>query len=160
MLSEKKQGRKSPGKMSDAEFDEYISSIGEEPVRAQSGAEPSRLPQESEKDGEEQERSELFEKWDEGIKELTQIIPDFDFAKALQNKSFYIALCRGMSIAGAYLKAKLDSENGKAAPAAKRIPENGVMRAAAGGNTRRNPADMSDKDFGEYIKSIMGKYGV
>lgn len=96
---------------------------------------------------------QIKSRWQSESEELKKVIPDFDFQKAMQNKSFYDNIISGMSVSAAYLAVtKLDAVNN-----AKRrnIVQNGSIKGS-GGKVESNPAAMSDTDFINYINKIKG----
>lgn len=104
---------------------------------------------------EQQKIADIQSRWQRESEDLKAIIPDFDFAKAMQNKTFYENIVNGTSIPTAYLAA-----NRADAPTVKQqrkaIPQNGNMRGAGAGKVEANPAAMSDADFARYIERIKG----
>lgn len=99
--------------------------------------------------------ADIQSRWQRESKDLKAIIHDFDFAEAMQNKTFYEHIVNGASVSTAYLAA-----NKAAAPAVKQqrkaIPQNGNMRGSGAGKVEANPAAMSDADFARYIERIKG----
>lgn len=99
--------------------------------------------------------ADIQSRWQRESEDLKAIIPDFDFAKAMQNKTFYENIVNGTSVPTAYLAA-----NKAAAPAPKQqrraIPQNGNAKGGSAGKVEANPAAMSDADFARYIEKIKG----
>lgn len=99
--------------------------------------------------------ADIQSRWQRESEDLKAIIPDFDFAKAMQNKTFYENIVNGTSVPTAYLAA-----NKAAAPAPKQqrraIPQNGNAKGGSAGKVETNPAAMSDADFARYIEKIKG----
>lgn len=105
----------------------------------------------------EQERvAQIQQKWQTESEELKRIIPDFDFAKAMQNQAFYDNIINGMSVTGAYLAVNRQTAQTEKPKARKPIPQNGNVKGSNAGKAEFNPAAMSDADFARYIEKIRG----
>lgn len=105
----------------------------------------------------EQERvTQIQQKWQTESEELKRIVPDFDFAKAMQNQAFYDSIINGMSVTGAYLAVNRQTAQAEKPKARKPIPQNGNVKGSNAGKAEFNPAAMSDADFARYIEKIRG----
>ena len=101
--------------------------------------------------------AEIQQRWQRESEDLKAIVPDFDFAKAIQNKTFFDNIANGKSVSTAYLAA--NKQNAAAAPKPQRraIAQNGNMKGNAAGKVEANPANMSDAEFRKYIDRIQGR---
>lgn len=99
--------------------------------------------------------AEIQQRWQRESEDLKAIVPDFDFAKAMQNKAFYENIVNGKSVSTAYLAA--NKQNTAAAapkPQRRAIAQNGNMKNAGIGKTETNVDTMSDAEFNRYINRI------
>lgn len=105
----------------------------------------------------EQERvAQIQQKWQNESEELKRIVPDFDFAKAMQNQTFYNNIVNGMSVTGAYLAVNQQTAPIEKPKSRKPIQQNGNVKGGNAGRVESNPASMSDADFARYIERIRG----
>lgn len=98
--------------------------------------------------------ADIQQRWQNESAELQKVVPDFDFAKAMANNTFYDSIVNGMSVSNAYLAV-----NSGGAPMNRQrraIPQNGNMRGSSAGKVEANPAAMTDNDFKRYIERIKG----
>lgn len=94
--------------------------------------------------------------WERDSQHLREVIPDFDFMRAMENKDFaHAVINEGMSVAAAYIKLS-NSEKQTAAPARREVFELGAA-ASRGGAGAVDPVNMNDADFSAYIQSIKDK---
>ena len=103
----------------------------------------------------EQISRDLRMRWMRESEDLKTIVPDFDFAKAMGNRTFHDYITRGMSVGAAYV-ASTRNDPGLQTPAPKRrsIPQNGNMNRNGIGKVEMNVAGMSDAEFQKYINRI------
>ena len=114
--------------------------------------EQSRITSEQEK------VAQIQQKWQSESEELKRIVPDFDFAEAMQNQAFYNNIVNGMSVSGAYLAVNQQTaRTEKPKTTRKPIPQNGNAKGTNAGRVDGNPAAMSDADFARYIEKIQNK---
>lgn len=92
--------------------------------------------------------------WEKDIEAMKKIIPDFDFAKAMENEEFYALVMKGNSIPLAYLAVTMKEK--KSAPQRKVITQNAQSASAQNGALDQSVENMSDEDFAKYIKRIKG----
>lgn len=105
----------------------------------------------------EQERvAQIQQKWQNESEELKRIVPDFNFAKAMQNQAFYNNIVNGMSVTGAYLAVNQQTAQAEKPKSRKPIQQNGNAKGGNAGRVESNPASMSDADFARYIERIRG----
>ena len=105
----------------------------------------------------EQERvAQIQQKWQNEREELKRIVPDFNFAKAMQNQAFYNNIVNGMSVTGAYLAVNQQTAQAEKPKSRKPIQQNGNAKGGNAGRVESNPASMSDADFARYIERIRG----
>ena len=105
----------------------------------------------------EQERvAQIQQKWQNESEELKRIVPDFNFAKAMQNQAFYNNIVNGMSVTGAYLAVNQQTAQAEKPKSRKPIQQNGNVKGGNAGRVESNPASMSDADFARYIERIRG----
>ena len=103
---------------------------------------------------EQQRIADIQSKWQRESEDLKRVIPDFDFAKAMQDKTFYDNIVNGSSVSTAYLAANKPAQE---QPKPRRpIAQNGNMKGGRAGKVEANPASMSDADFARYIERIKG----
>ena len=99
--------------------------------------------------------AEIQQKWQSESEDLRAIVPEFDFAKAMQNKTFYDNIVRGKSVSTAYLAANTQNTViGRVKTQRRAIIQNGNMKGNTAGKVEANPATMSDADFRKYIDRI------
>lgn len=99
-----------------------------------------------------QERDAVIDKWQEDAANLAIAIPEFDFAKALQNEVFRRVLTSGGSVFEAYAEfAKMPKQ-----PARNAILQNAQHSRRGTGDSVVNPARLSSADFKKYIDNIKG----
>lgn len=101
---------------------------------------------------EQQRIAQIQQKWQNESEELKKIVPAFDFAKAMQNQTFYNGIVSGMSVSTAYLAANKSTEQAQK-PQRRVIAQNGSMKGGTA-NAAANPASMSDADFMAYIERL------
>lgn len=122
----------------------------ENSLRADAEAYRQIKRQEQEKN---QRMDDIQKKWEQEEAQMKQVIPDFDFEKAMENEVFKSAILdEKLSISTAYLKAL----NG--APVQKKKER--VFEIASGSGRgvemgRVDPTQMNDKDFDKYIRGIL-----
>ena len=101
--------------------------------------------------------AEIQKRWQRESEDLKAIVPDFDFAKAMQNKAFYENIVNGKSVSTAYLAANKQNTAAVPKPQRRAIAQNGNMKGGAAGKVEANPASMSDAEFRKYIDRIQGR---
>lgn len=106
--------------------------------------------EQSRQSDEQQKIVEIQSRWQRESEELKAAIPDFDFNKAMTNKTFYESIVKGMSVGTAYLAANKETVK----PKRREISQNGSSKGSGVGKVEANPASMSDKDFAEYINRL------
>lgn len=84
--------------------------------------------------------------------QIKQRYPDFDFERLMQNPVFRNEVFSSGNIALALLRMNDDMQDIK--KPRKRISENGMTAGSAAGAVRRNPSDMSDAEFKQYIERL------
>lgn len=106
------------------------------------------------KASEKQQIADIQSRWQKEAEDLKEIVPDFDFAAAMRNKTFYDSIVNGKSVSNAYLAANRAAP----APAVKQprkvIEQNGNMKNAGIGKVTMNVDTMSDDEFEKYIDRI------
>ncbi|MCI8404702.1 MAG: hypothetical protein HFE49_07340 [Clostridia bacterium] len=98
--------------------------------------------------------ADIQQRWQNEANELKKIVPDFNFAKAMANNTFYENIVNGSSVSNAYLAANSAKADGGRQRRA--IAQNGNMRGSSPGKVEANPATMTDNDFKRYIERIRG----
>lgn len=105
--------------------------------------------------------NDIRERWNRESADLKAVVPDFDFGKAMQNKTFYDSIVKGMSVATAYMTAQRAAvpevrKPAKPAPARKPIQQNIGAQRTSLGKVERNIDAMSDAEFSAYIDRLKG----
>ena len=123
-----------------------------------------KLRMDAQKYREHQKQQEAFDKkvediraqWQKDAEAMREIVPDFDFEQAMQNRDFYERIMSGLSIPLAYIAVNYMQAQ---APQNKRrtIIQNGQSTANANGSPELNIAGMSDEDFDKYLKKIKNR---
>lgn len=98
---------------------------------------------------------EIQQQWQKDALAMKGVIPDFDFQKAMQNRSFYDRIMKGEAIPLAYLAV---NNMAMTMPNQRRtITQNGQSTSNANGSPELNIAGMSDDDFDKYLKKIKNR---
>lgn len=99
---------------------------------------------------------EIQAQWDKDVKALKGIIPDFDFAKAMQNRDFHDRIMGGEAIPLAYLAV---NNMAMSTPVNQRrvITQNGQSTANANGSPEMNVEGMSEEDFSKYLNKLKNR---
>lgn len=95
--------------------------------------------------------------WEHDSEQLRQVIPDFDFLRAMENKDFaHSVINDGMSVAAAYIK--FSAAEKKQTPSPRReVYEVGAAAGKGAGVGAVDPVNMNDADFSAYIHGIKDK---
>jgi hypothetical protein len=113
---------------------------------------------EEQKANHEKARQDIIDKWNYEAEQLKFIDKDFDFAGALKNEKFKDALLNGKSVIEAYSLIKESEKEEKPAEDKKEqresIDQNARQALKGTGESKFNPAKLSDKDFKAYIENI------
>lgn len=95
--------------------------------------------------------------WEREETQLKQVIPDFNFMRAMENKDFaHAVINEGMSPAAAYIKLSA-SEKQPEVPARRHVTEVASVAANGSAGAAVDPVNMNDADFSAYIHSIKAK---
>ncbi len=97
------------------------------------------------------EQDAIIKRWREQSDELKEIVPDFDFVKAMENADFKKAIFAGKSVSAAYM---LSNKERAAKPQRKSIRQEAAKRQPASAKAEFDPTSASDKDFNDYINKI------
>ena len=113
---------------------------------------------EEKKANHEKARQDIIDKWHYDAEQLKFIDKDFDFASAVKNEKFKDALLDGKSVIEAYSLIKESKKEEKPAEDKKEqresIDQNARQALKGTGESKFNPAKLSDKDFKAYIENI------
>lgn len=113
---------------------------------------------EEQKANHEKARQDIIDKWNYDAEQLKFIDKDFDFASAVKNEKFKDALLDGKSVIEAYSLIKESKKEEKPAEDKKEqresIDQNARQALKGTGESKFNPAKLSDKDFKAYIENI------
>lgn len=99
----------------------------------------------------EQAIEEKQKEWLSDSEKLREVIPDFDFDKAMENDGFRDNILKGMSVAASYISM---TKNPPKTEERKPVFEVGAGSGKTGSMGAINPLNMSDKDFSDYIERI------
>ncbi len=92
--------------------------------------------------------------WIKDSENLKKAVPDFDFAKAMENDKFRELVLGGASVSAAYITLMHTSPQEGAAK--KVIREVGASSPGVRESEKQAPMSMTDAEFDRYIKSIRG----
>lgn len=100
----------------------------------------------------------VIQRWNEEEARLKQSVPEFNFAKAMENPQFHQMVTNGATLGEAYYAIQL-GEMQKAAAAKQRTPmkQNAQMKGTKHGSGINNMMSMSDDDFDKEMKRIIGR---
>lgn len=103
-----------------------------------------------------EEIAAIQKRWQTQTEEIREIVPDFDFNKAMKNKTFYDAIMAGKSVQAAFMTANkqtVTKQQQEKTPR-KGIMQNAAAAASAGAKADFDPISASDADFNDYIRKI------
>jgi hypothetical protein len=100
-------------------------------------------------------REETINRWKAEESRLKASVPDFDFAKAMENETYRELVQNGMSLDAAYYKMMLDEKNASMQQQRRPITQNAASRGTKSGSSVNDMMNMSEDKFLKEIHRMM-----